>query len=163
MGRVRPKIKTNMAFLRKGFLRSANRRNELLCRLDPAPFAAIFFAIFLLLLNPYTVTDIPSRMGNADLVTLQHTKNLPMANREDAIWITLTRDGSIYFQNSRAVSTELPNKIRDAVLNSAEKRSYLKVDARAKYGDVNALLLYIQLSSIEDVSILAETPYHSGF
>jgi biopolymer transport protein ExbD len=151
-----------MGFLRKGFLKSANRHNELLCRLDPAPFAAIFFAIFLLLLNPYTVTDTPSRMGNADLVTLQHAKNLPMATREDAIWITLTRDGSIYFQNSRAVSSELPRKIRDAVLNGAERRIYLKVDARAKYGDMNALLPYIQLSGIENVTILAERPYHSG-
>jgi len=43
-----------------------------------------------------------------------------------------------------------------------EKRIYLNVDARAKYGDVNALLPYIQLSGIEDVSILGENAFHSG-
>lgn len=151
-----------MAFLRKGFLKSANRRNELFCRLDPAPFAAVVFALFFLLLSRHTVTDVPDHMWSADLAALQHAKALPMANREDAIWITVTRDGSVYFQNSRTHLDQLPNKIHDAVLNGAEKRIYLNVDARAKYGDVRALLPYIQLSGIENVSFLAETPYHAG-
>ncbi|HET6928898.1 MAG TPA: biopolymer transporter ExbD [Candidatus Acidoferrum sp.] len=154
--------KTIMAFLRKGFLKSANRRNELFCRLDPAPFAAIVFALFSVLLSPHMVTDVPVHTWSADRVALRHARTLPMANREDAIWITVTRDGSVYFQNSRTHVDQLPNKIRDAVRNGAEKRIYLNVDARAKYGDVNALLPYIQLSGIENVSFLAETPYHAG-
>ena len=152
-----------MAFLRKGFLKSANRRNELLCRLDPAPFAAIVFAILYLFLGPLGTTDVPLHKWNVDRVTMQHAKNLPKANREDAIWIAITRDGSLFFRNSRVVPAQLPNKIRDALLNGAEKRIYLAVDARARYGDVDALLPYIQLSGVENVSILAEPPYHSGF
>ena len=109
------------------------------------------------------VTDAPSHMWSADRITLQHAKTLPKANREDAIFITITRDGSLYFQNSRVIPDQVPNKIRDAVLNGAEKRIYLVLDARARYGDLNALLPYIQLSGVENVSILAETPYHSGF
>ena len=151
-----------MAFLRKGFLKSANRRNELLCRLDPAPFAAIVFAILYLFLGPLGTTDVPIHKWNVDLATMQHTRNLPKANREDAIWITLRRDGSVFFQNSRVHPDQLPKRIHDALLNGAEKRIYLNVDARARYGDVDALLPYIQLSGVEDVSILAEPPYHSG-
>jgi len=164
MGRVHPQSeKTSMAFLRKGFLKSANRRNELLCRLDPAPFAAIVFALLYIFLGQIGTPDVPPYKWNVDRVTLQHAQKLPKANREDAILIALTRDGSLYFRNSRVVPNQLPNKIRDAVLNGAEKRVYLAVDARAKYGDVSALLPYIQLSGIENVSFLTETPYRSGF
>jgi biopolymer transport protein TolR len=151
-----------MAFLRKGFLKSANRRNELFCRLDPAPFAAIIFALLYIFLGQLGTTDGPGHLWAADRVTVQHARNLPKAVREDAISIAVTRDGSLYFRNSRVVPDQLPNKIRDAVLNGAEKRIYLVVDARAQYGAVNALLPYIQLSGIENVSILTETPYHSG-
>jgi biopolymer transport protein ExbD len=151
-----------MAFLRKGFLKSANRRNELYCRIDPAPFAAIVFAIFSLFLSPRMTTDVPIHIS-VDRVTLQHAKNLPKAIREDTIWITVRRDGSVYFRNSRILPAQLPDNIREAVLDGAEKRIYLNVDARARYGGVNALLPYIQLSGVEDVSLLAETPYHSGF
>ena len=57
----------------------------------------------------------------------------------------------------------MPNKIREAVVNGAEKRVHLNVDARAKYGDVNALQPYIQLSGVENLSILAESPYPAHF
>ena len=152
-----------MAFLRKGFLKSANRRNELLCRLDPAPFAALVFALLYIFLGQLGTTDVPPYRWNVNRVTVQHAQKLPKANREDAILVALTRDGSLYFRNSRIVPDQLPNKIRDAMLNGAEKRIYFAVDARSKYGDVSALLPYIQLSGIENVSILAETPYNSGF
>lgn len=147
-----------MRFLRKGFLRSANRRNELYCRIDPAPVAAIFFAFVAMFLgdngNPHT-----HWMVIVDRATASSSRDLPKALREDVILISLTRDGSVYVRNTRMHPAELPNKIRDSVVNGAEKRIYLQVDARAKYGDVKALLPYIQLSGVENVSFLTERPY----
>jgi biopolymer transport protein ExbD len=151
-----------MAFLRKGFLRSANRRNELYCRIDPAPIAAIFFAFVSMFIGDIGAPHA-HRMVVVDRATASSSRDLPRALREDAILISLTRDGSVYVRNTRLPPTELPNKIRDSVLNGAEKRIYLQVDARAKYGDVKALLPYIQLSGVENVSFLTERPYHSGF
>ena len=148
-----------MAFLRKGFLRSANRRNELYCRIDPAPIAAIFFAFVAMFLvdigSPHT-----HRSVLVDRASDSHARSLPKASREDAILISLTRDGAVYFRNMRLPAAELPNKIHDSVLNGAEKRIYLDVDARAKYGDVKALLHFIQLSGVENVSFFTEKPYH---
>jgi biopolymer transport protein ExbD len=109
------------------------------------------------------VLVFPGRMWTADRVAFHHAKNLPRAIRKDTIWITVRRDGSPYFRNSRVLPDQLPNKFRDAVLNGAEKRIYLNVDARAKYGDVNALQPYIQLSGVENLSILAESPYPAHF
>src|SRR5258708_11485172 len=133
MDRVRPQNQKRMAFLRKGFLRSANRRNELYCRIDPAPIGAIFFAFVAMFLgdigSPHT-----HRTVLVDRASDSHARSLPKASREDAILISLTRDGSVYFRYMRLPPAELPNKIHDSVLNGAEKRIYLDVDARAKYG-----------------------------
>jgi biopolymer transport protein ExbD len=107
-------------------------------------------------------TDVPIHIS-VDRVTLQHAKNLQKAIREDSIWITVRRDGQVYFRNSRILPGQLPDNVREAVLDGAEKRIYLNVDARAKFGDVNRLLPYIQLSGIENLSIVTETPYNSGF
>jgi len=146
-----------MVFLRKGFLKSANRPNELYCRIDPAPIAAIFFAFVAMFLgdlaNPHA-----RRTALVDRASASHTRYLPKALREDAILIAVTRDGSVYFRNMRLSPAELPNKIHDSVLNGAEKRIYLQVDARVKYGNVSAVLPYIQLSGVENVSFLTETP-----
>jgi len=99
-----------MAFLRKGFLKSANRRNELLCQLDPAPFAAIVFAIFFLFLSPHMITDVPSHMWTAaDRVTLQHAKNY-QGKREDTIWITVSGMVRFTFETPAFLQINCPTK-----------------------------------------------------
>jgi len=143
-----------MAFLRKGFLKSAHRRNELRGGIDLSVATVFFF----LLLVMFMVLPQPHRGVAVDLVVTPHSHKLPGAIRDNAIKIILTRDGSCYFRFQRLNQAALPEMVRNAVRDGAEKRIYLEVDARAKYGDVNALLPQIQKSGIENVSILADSP-----
>ncbi len=144
-----------MAFLRKGFLKSANRRNDLYCRID-LPLVAII--VFFPLLVIFMVIPYPHHDVIVDRVIGRHIHKLSGAIREDAIKITVLRDGATYFGASKTGPGDLPDMIRDAVHNGAEKRIYLEIDARALCGDVNALLPQIQMSGIQNVSILAESP-----
>lgn len=66
------------------------------------------------------------------------------------------RDGAIYFRNSHVKIDELPNMIRDATLNGAEKKIYLPEDARARYRDVAQVLPQIQLTGVEKVCFLTD-------
>jgi biopolymer transport protein ExbD len=144
-----------MAFLRKGLLKSAHRRNELYCRIDlPAVAIGIFFLLLLIfMLNPF-----PYHRIIVDRVVARHIHKLPGAIREDAITIYIRRDGTVYFGNSKIRPDDLSHMVRDAVHDGAERRIYLEVDARALCRDVNALLPQIQMSGIENISILAESP-----
>ena len=143
-----------MAFLRKGFLKSVHRRNELRSGVDLS-VAAIF--TFLLLVM-FMVLPQPERGVHIDVVEARHIHYLPGAVRDDAIKIDLTSEGSVYFGHSKVRPENLPDMIRDAVRHGAEKRIYLEVDASASYRDVNALLPRIQESGIHDVSLIADSP-----
>jgi hypothetical protein len=70
---------------------------------------------------------------------------MPGAEREDAMQISVTRDGRIYFRNNIIMLQDLPEQIRQGVQNGAEKRIYLNADARAKYADVLAVLDQIRV------------------
>jgi biopolymer transport protein ExbD len=83
---------------------------------------------------------------------------MPGAPREDAIRITVRRDGQIYFHDERIMLQDLPEEIRQRVRNGAEKRIYLSMDARAKYGETIAVLDQIRLAGIEKVSVLTQEP-----
>jgi biopolymer transport protein ExbD len=93
-----------------------------------------------------------------DRVVARHIRKMPGARREDAIKICVMRDGASCFGYSRVKGNDLPDKIRDAVRNGAEKRIYLEVDARARYSDVSAVLSQIQGAGIQNLSTLAEPP-----
>jgi len=49
--------------------------------------------------------------------------------------VDATRDGKIYFRNVPISAKNLPDKIREGLKNGAEKKVYLRADARARYGD----------------------------
>lgn len=144
-----------MAFLRKGFLKSAHRRNELHCQIDPSPVAAIFVFFLALFIVDQPITY---HSHYVQRVVARHTRYMPGVLREDAITITVRRDGTINFRNVRMTPNYLASEIRDAVRDGAEKKIYLEVDARARYSDVSAVLSQIQMSGIENVSLIADSP-----
>ncbi|HTC41705.1 MAG TPA: biopolymer transporter ExbD [Candidatus Acidoferrales bacterium] len=97
-----------------------------------------------------------NHVRSIDLAIGPHAKSERAALREDAIRIAIMRDGAIYFRNSHVKIDELPNMIRDATLNGAEKKIYLPVDARARYRDVAQVLPQIQLTGVEKVCFLTD-------
>lgn len=145
------KSKTRMAFPRKGFLKSANRRNELYYRIDSIPF---FGLSFVLLCAFMTSEPMITRPVMPDLFSGFHSHAVPAARKWDSIRIGITRDGSIYFGNSKVAIDELPTRIRDATLNGAEKKVYLAIDVQVRYGEVKAVLAQIQLTGIEKICFL---------
>ncbi len=91
-----------------------------------------------------------------DLFRASHSTSQVAARKEDAIRIFITRDGSVYFRHSKVRLNDLPNMIRDATLNGAEKKIYLSADARARYRDVAQVLPQIQLTGLEKVCFLTD-------
>jgi biopolymer transport protein ExbD len=81
---------------------------------------------------------------------------MPGALREDTLKIFVTRDGAIYFREHRIALEDLADEIREGLRNGAERRVYIAVDARAKYGDVGAVLEKVRLAGIEKVAFLTE-------
>jgi biopolymer transport protein ExbD len=142
-----------MPFLRNGFLKAAHRSNHLYCRIDPIPFLS--FTIVLLCAFMASEPMI-THAANIDLFASFHSHPVPAATKWDAIRIGVARDGSVYFGNSKVAFEELPNRIRDATLNGAEKKIYLVVDARVLYRDVELVLPQIQLTGTEKVCFLTE-------
>lgn len=140
-----------MAYLSKGFLRAANRPNELYCRVDPTPYLGLVFTLLcIFMLNPPTHHQGRGLL----LVRSAHSRAVQAAVREDTVRISITRDGNFYFRNDKMLPDDLPNAIRDAMLNGSEKKIYLAVDSRAEYGDINTVIEQIRLTGIEQVCLL---------
>jgi biopolymer transport protein ExbD len=139
-------------------LNALRRRNELLCRIDLWGFVSVMLAI--LVWTRFGLPHPPHAFGsNADRAIAVHSSPQPGAQKEDAMLISITRDGTVFFRDHRVLRPELANEIREAVRNGAEKKVYMVVDARAKYGDATPVFAQIRLAGIENVGFLTEKPY----
>ena len=140
-------------------LAALRRKNELLCRIDLWGFVSLMLAFLAIFMAPaMSAPDLP-RSVPVDLAVAYHSRAMPGAIRDDAVLVTITRDGTVSLCNSRVAPETLSDQIRQLVQNRTERRVYLKADARAKYGDVTAILDQIRKAGVENVSLLTEQPY----
>jgi len=90
-----------------------------------------------------------------DLAAASHALPMPDAQKEDAITVMIARDGALYFRNYRTTFDDLPRAaIEEAVRDGAERKVYVKADARARYSDVKATIDAIRLAGIREVVFL---------
>ena len=65
---------------------------------------------------------------------------VPDADKEDALIVTVTESGDTYLGVDAITSDALADKLKHAVAFRAEKKAYIKADARAPYSDVEKVL-----------------------
>ena len=107
--------------------------DRLISRIDASAFAAILvvlFALFAVRTAPHHLSYIP-----VDLVKTKSSISLPHALREDAIIVSVTRNGDIFLGTDRTRAELLTDKIREAISRGAERRIYVNADKRANYRD----------------------------
>ena|ERR1700722_3533257 len=130
-----------------------SRRAEYYCGIDVSALIGILWVLFLILV---LTQPSPHHGVGVDLVKSEYSTPVRGARREDAMTVTVTRDGKMYFANRQSSRAELPDKILAALRGRAENRVYLLVDARARYSDVEKALEGVQRSQVRHVTFLTE-------
>jgi biopolymer transport protein ExbD/biopolymer transport protein TolR len=78
------------------------------------------------------------------------------ADRDDAIIVAISRDGTLYLGNSKIAKESITTEIKDQIANKLDKTVYVKSDARAKYGDVVAVVDEIRSAGVDQLGLLTE-------
>jgi biopolymer transport protein ExbD len=139
--------------------------SKLLARIDATPFVAIFLAILWITMSPAAVIIHP-RGKQVDLAYAASATPRPAALREDSLHLTVTRDGLLFVPGNnnspggRVSGDDLPRVLRSMLQPEVEHRVYMKVDARAKYSDVEAAFDAIRDAGISDVTLMVEQGQH---
>lgn len=136
--------------------RLKKRGNEYLADLNLWPFVGVVLVLLMIFM---IITGPPFAHGHIvpnDVAAVRHAVPLPLAIRDDAMRITVTRDGTVYFRNAHVSLANILERIRESVKDGAERRAYLSVDSRARYGDVKVVLDEIRSAGIEKVTFLVE-------
>src|SRR6266481_5435315 len=70
--------------------------------------------------------------------------------------IAMTRDGNIFLRTTMIKKEEITSQVKDRIANRLDKTVYVKSDARAKYGDVVAVVDEIRSAGVDQVGLLTE-------
>ena len=117
------------------------------------PMADIMLVLLIIFM---VVTPMLQKTLPVDMARVTNAHEMQDADKDDAIIVAITRDGTIYLKNTKMKKEDLTGQIRDLISNRLDKTVYVKSDARAKYGDVVAVVDEIRSAGVDQLGLLTE-------
>lgn len=99
---------------------------------------------------------------SVELPVTSNAVPIPEADREDALIVSVTDDGSVYFGVDPISPAALAEKVRDGLSNRTERKLYIKADARTPYANVVKVLDAIRTAGVEAANLLTAQRDSSG-
>jgi biopolymer transport protein ExbD/biopolymer transport protein TolR len=117
------------------------------------PMADIMLVLLIIFM---VVTPMLQKTHQVDLAPTNNAHDMKDADKDDAVVVAVTRDGTLYLQNNKISKEAITNEVKDQIANRLDKTVYVKSDARAKYGDVVAVVDEIRSAGVDQLGLLTQ-------
>ena len=118
--------------------------------------------MLVLLIIFMVITPMLQKGVSVDMAVANNPRAMQDADKEDAVVVAVTRDGNIFLGNTQVQKADLSGQVKDRISNKLDKTVYLKSDARAKYGDVVAIVDEIRSAGVDQLGLLTERNEKGG-
>ncbi len=92
--------------------------------------------MLVLLIIFMVITPMLNNKVNVDLPKADAAVVMENANKEDAVVVAVTRDGTVFLGGDQITIDDLGAKISAKLENKTDKEVYMRADVRANYGKV---------------------------
>jgi biopolymer transport protein ExbD len=117
------------------------------------PMADIMLVLLIIFM---VITPMLQKGVSVDMANVTNPRDMQDADKDDAVIVAVTRDGRLYLGNTPIQKEDITNQVKDRIANRLDKTVYVKSDARAKYGDVVAVVDEIRSAGVDQLGLLTE-------
>ena len=112
--------------------------------------------MLVLLIIFMVVTPMLQKGISVDMAKVNNPEQMPDADKEDALLVSITRDGKVYFGSEQISPDSLTTKVKDRLSNKADKRVYVKADMRTRFGGVVQVVDAVRAAGVDDLGLLTD-------
>jgi len=132
---------------------SSGGRGEVTSDINVTPMADVMLVLLIIFM---VVTPMLQKGQAVELAKTRNPIDMKEADRDDAVLVTVTRDGKLYLGQDKITLEALATKVNDLLASKLEKKVFVKSDLRAKYGDVVEVVDNIRNAGVDQVGLLTE-------
>ena len=132
---------------------------ELMPDINVVPMADIMLVLLIIFM---VVTPMLQKGTSVEMALTDHPRDMPDADREDAVLLAIARSGNIFLGNQQVAPEDITARVRDMLLNRLDKTVYVKSDARAQYGAVVRVVDEVRAAGVDQVGLLTERRHEAG-
>ncbi len=112
--------------------------------------------MLVLLIIFMVITPMLQKGVSVDMAKTQFPRLMTDAEKEDAVLLAVTRDGKVYLGSDPIRLEEITIKVKDRISARLDKTVYVRSDARAKYGDVVAVVDTVRAAGVDQLGLITE-------
>jgi biopolymer transport protein ExbD len=117
------------------------------------PMADIMLVLLIIFM---VVTPMLQKTQSVDLASTDNPRDMKDADKDDAIVVAITSDGTIYMGNTKIQKEEITGQVKDRISSRIDKTVYVKSDSRAKYGRVVEVVDEIRSAGVDQLGLLTQ-------
>ena len=117
------------------------------------PMADIMLVLLIIFM---VVTPMLQKGISVDMAKVNNPEQMPDADKEDALLVSITRNGDVFFGSEKITVDNLTTKVKDRLTNKADKRVYVKADMRARFGNVVQVVDSVRAAGVDDLGLLTD-------
>ncbi len=130
-----------------------NEGSKVNSNINVTPMVDVMLVLLIIFM---VITPMLQKGVSVDMAKVNNPVPMPDADKEDALLVSIMRDGKIYFGTDVVTADALTEKVKDRLANRVDKRVFIKSDARAKYGNVVDVVDNVRSAGVDDVGLLTE-------
>jgi biopolymer transport protein TolR len=112
--------------------------------------------MLVLLIIFMVVTPMLQKGVSVDMAKVNNPTPMEDADKEDALLISVTRDGTVYFGSDKTNVDTLTTTVKDRLANKPGKTVYVKADMRTHFGSVVQVVDAVRAAGVDDLGLLTE-------
>ena len=117
------------------------------------PMADVMLVLLIIFM---VITPMLQKDVSVDMVRTNNPREMPDADKEDAVVVAVTRDGNVFLGSDQTTIGELSTKVLEQVATRMDKTVYIKSDARAKYERVVTVVDAVRSAGVDQLGLLTE-------
>ena len=126
---------------------------EAVADINVTPMVDVMLVLLIIFM---VITPMLQKGVSVDKALAHNPRKMPDAEKTDAVELAVTRDGKVFLNAQPVDMGDITKKVVDLMSNKLNKVVFIKSDARAKYGDVVAVVDNVRAAGIEQLGLITE-------
>ena len=108
------------------------------------------------------ITPMLTKGVQVELVKTKNPIAMADADKDDAVLVSVSRNGDVFLGSTKTAADALPGKVKDLLTNRISKICYLKCDQRSRYERVVEVVDNLRTAGVDQVGLLTESMEPKG-
>lgn len=121
--------------------------------INVTPMVDVMLVILIIFM---VITPMLSKGVSVELVKARNPVPMQAADKDDAVLVSVTREGRVWLGSTQIDADKLPPRVKDMLTNRLDKTCYIRADFRAKFLRVVEVVDNLRASGVDQLGLLTE-------